>query len=451
MKHHQQLRLIAAVWAATALTTLAQGTGFTYQGCLNSGTNPANGRYDLTFGLFSVSSGVGQVGVTQTNLATGVSNGLFTVALDFGANFPGADRWLEIAARTNGVGAFTTLTPRQKITPAPYAIYSANAASATTAGTVSGAVPAANLTGGILDARLSGNVALLNATQNFTGSNNFTGALAATNLNSRFAGNGSGLTNVNAALLGGLAGATFWRTNGNAGANPTNGAFLGTTDKLALQLKVNGVRALRLEPATDEVLTPYPNLVVGIYSTIASYGGVIAGGEDNHIETNAFMGVIAGGINNVIERNAYYGAILGGYYNFIQDGGYASVIGGGWGNTVATNAIEAVIGGGLYNSIQTPTSPLYTLDGSTIGGGAYNVISNTTFSTIAGGNNSQILDSGLATVGGGGNNLLQFAAGGTIGGGTDNAILTNATYATIGGGFFNGIRDNAFYFSVAKR
>ena len=45
-----------------------------------------------------------------------VSNGLFTAVLDFGNNFPGADRWLEIKVGTN------TLVPRQKLTPAPYAI-----------------------------------------------------------------------------------------------------------------------------------------------------------------------------------------------------------------------------------------------------------------------------------------------------------------------------------------
>jgi hypothetical protein len=53
-----------------------------------------------------------------TNAATLVANGLFTVTLDFGSGvFISSDRWLEISVRTNGVGAFTTLTPRQPITP----------------------------------------------------------------------------------------------------------------------------------------------------------------------------------------------------------------------------------------------------------------------------------------------------------------------------------------------
>jgi len=109
-------------------SAFAQGTAFTYQGRLNSGASPANGSYDLTFALFSVNSGAGQVGNTITNPAVAVSNGLFTVLLDFGNQFPGANRWLEIGVRTNGAAAYTTLTPRQPITPAPYAIFAADAA-----------------------------------------------------------------------------------------------------------------------------------------------------------------------------------------------------------------------------------------------------------------------------------------------------------------------------------
>ena len=52
-----------------------------------------------------------------------VFSGLFTVALNFGAGaFPGAERWLEIQVRTD-LGAFSTLTPRQAVTPAPYAMF----------------------------------------------------------------------------------------------------------------------------------------------------------------------------------------------------------------------------------------------------------------------------------------------------------------------------------------
>ena len=120
-------------------STFAQGTTFTYQGRLNDGANPANGNYDLRFGLYTADVGGNQRGPILTNAATAVNNGLFTVALDFGAVFPGADRWLEIGVRTNGGGTFTTLSPRQPLTPTPYAIFAGGADAAGISGTIPGA------------------------------------------------------------------------------------------------------------------------------------------------------------------------------------------------------------------------------------------------------------------------------------------------------------------------
>ena len=114
-------------------TVHAQGTAFTYQGRLNDGSGPANGGYDLKFSLFnSASGGSAAVGPLTTN-AVAVSNGLFTVGLDFGAGvFNGAPYRLEIGVRTNGsVAPYSTLSPRQAVTAAPYAI---------TAGNVSGPI-----------------------------------------------------------------------------------------------------------------------------------------------------------------------------------------------------------------------------------------------------------------------------------------------------------------------
>lgn len=107
----------------------AQGTAFTYQGHLASGSGGANGIYDLQFTIYNASSGAGVVAGPLTASAVAVSNGLFTVVLDPGVGvFTGAERWLGIAVRTNGAGAFTTLAPRQRITAAPYAVMSSNIA-----------------------------------------------------------------------------------------------------------------------------------------------------------------------------------------------------------------------------------------------------------------------------------------------------------------------------------
>ena len=131
----------------------AQGTAFTYQGRLNDSANLAKGNYDVAFTLFATNvTGVAVAGPV-TNAAVAVSNGLFTTTVDFGNQFPGAARWLELAVRTNGANVFTTLTPRQALTATPYAI---NAATAMFAGLAASAasVPAANITGTFTPAQL---------------------------------------------------------------------------------------------------------------------------------------------------------------------------------------------------------------------------------------------------------------------------------------------------------
>jgi len=136
--------------------------------------------------------GGGQQGPILTNSAIAVSNGLFTVTLDFGNQFPGAPRWLDISVRTNGNGAFAPLSPRQPLTATPYATTAGTATSL--GGTYSGAVtlnnPAnsfsgngANLTslnasqltsGTVGDARLSTNVALRAGGNAFTSNQTIT-------------------------------------------------------------------------------------------------------------------------------------------------------------------------------------------------------------------------------------------------------------------------------------
>ena len=73
--------------------------------------------------MFDAASSGAQFGATLTNSVVGVSNGLFTVSLDFGAGvFTGPDRWLEIGVCANGAGVFALLSPRQKLTATPYAV-----------------------------------------------------------------------------------------------------------------------------------------------------------------------------------------------------------------------------------------------------------------------------------------------------------------------------------------
>jgi hypothetical protein len=130
--------LVAAYFAlnSSSSSVRAQGTAFTYQGRLNDSGAPATGSYDLQFSLYASAANGALIAGPLNNPATGVTNGLFTVTLDFGNQFPGTDRWLEIAVRTNGGGGFSTLAPRQKLTPAPYAIFAGGANSAGLSGPV---------------------------------------------------------------------------------------------------------------------------------------------------------------------------------------------------------------------------------------------------------------------------------------------------------------------------
>jgi hypothetical protein len=166
------LNLLATLALVTMPAVSAQpGSALTYQGQLNTGSTPAAGLYDLGFMLHDAPTGGTQQGPFVFTNGVPITNGLFTVTLDFGSPvFGGAARWLEIGVRTNGATIFTVLTPRQALTPVPYSLYAPSAGSATT---LSGTLPATQLTGTVPDPRLSPNVALLSANQTFTASNTF--------------------------------------------------------------------------------------------------------------------------------------------------------------------------------------------------------------------------------------------------------------------------------------
>src|ERR1035438_9896936 len=154
-------------------TASAQGTAFTYQGRLYDGANPANGNYDMRFQLWTALTGGSTVTGFVTNAPITISNGLFTTTIDFGAGvFTGTAYWLHIGARTNGPSsAYIALSPRQQLTPTPYAIFaeSANAAGLT------GTIPVGDLSG-VSGIGLTG-VALLAGGNNFTGNQTLTGTV----------------------------------------------------------------------------------------------------------------------------------------------------------------------------------------------------------------------------------------------------------------------------------
>src|SRR5271157_3809564 len=92
-------------------SAVAQGTAFSYEGRLNEGGGPANGIYDFQFAVYDSTNTPGNlIAGPLTNAATGVTNGLFAVTLDFGPGiFSGSNYWLQLGVRTNGGVSFTTL------------------------------------------------------------------------------------------------------------------------------------------------------------------------------------------------------------------------------------------------------------------------------------------------------------------------------------------------------
>lgn len=116
----------AVALAVTAPRASALSSAFTYQGQLQQAGTVAAGPCDFQFGLFDGPLAGAQVGATQSRSTVSLTRGVFTVQLDFGtAAFNGNDRFLQIAVRCPaGSGQFTTLSPRQPLTPAPYAIFS---------------------------------------------------------------------------------------------------------------------------------------------------------------------------------------------------------------------------------------------------------------------------------------------------------------------------------------
>src|SRR4051812_44740156 len=117
-----KLKLIAFVLClaefAILSTSHAQGTAFTYQGRLNDGGNPAHGTYDFRFRLASEPLGPTYIGNPYLSNSVFVTNGLFAAVPDFGPGIlTGSNYWLEVDVRTNGAGAYSTLTPLQKLTP----------------------------------------------------------------------------------------------------------------------------------------------------------------------------------------------------------------------------------------------------------------------------------------------------------------------------------------------
>jgi hypothetical protein len=240
------------------------------------------------------------------------------------------------------------------------------------------------------------------------------------------------VANLNTDLLDGIDSSRLWKLGGNAGTTPGTD-FLGTSDNTALELKVNGLRALRIEPQGDS-----PNLIGGSAAnsigpgvtgaTIGGGGG--APGTENKVTGG--LGTVGGGWQNTAGGSATvpggqgnsaggnYSAAGGGFFNAAS--GEKSVVGGGDHNTASGQ--NSAVAGGQYNTATGPWSVL--------AGGSYNAADGN--SNAVGGGYNNLASDLYSTVGGGYHNGAT-GQDSTVAGGAENSA--GNTYSAVGGGFNN--------------
>jgi hypothetical protein len=284
---------------AAALQQL--GTGFSYQGYLEDQNGPVSDSCDFRFSLFGSPDGLDQVGTTQTITNVWVESGYFTVTdLDFGSGaFQGEARYLEVEVSCpTGIGIYTTLDPRQAITPTPYAL--ALPGMYTTPG---GEAP--NVIGGHYANTVSEGV--------FGGTIGGGGSNSGYNYVFDHAGTVSGGANNRA----GSDDVDFWNSDGAAVGGGWNNTASGPIST------VGG--------GADNAANAYAATVGGGQGNIADDGSTTIGGGYNNYAAGG-SSTISGGESNTINWN------------------WASTIGGGYTHTISADA--AVIAGGMNNFIE---------------------------------------------------------------------------------------------------
>lgn len=109
------------------LRATGSNTGFTYQGKLKNSGVAYSGLADMQFRVYATSAGGTALATPFHVTGVSVNEGLFSVRVPFNSDSiyfgTQTDPYLEISVRTpGGSGTFTTLSPRQRITPAPTAL-----------------------------------------------------------------------------------------------------------------------------------------------------------------------------------------------------------------------------------------------------------------------------------------------------------------------------------------
>jgi hypothetical protein len=288
------------------------GTAFTYQGRLTVSGSPADGLFDFEFRLFDALTAGNPVGSAVVVQDVAVSNGLFVVQLDFGDVFLGEAAFLQIGVRPGAsAGAFTALSPRQELTPTPYALHAASALSATN-------------------------------------------ALTATNA---------------------LHAADAWSINGNAATDPaanflgtTDNVALELRANNLAALRIEPKTDVLFGDAPNMIGGYSGNVVIGtvLGATIAGGGALQddASSDSAHNEVSGHFGVVGGGTANLAGQ---WAVVDGGMEN--RAAGQFSTVGGGSDNTASGQG--SVVPGGEYGTAQGASSFAAGFGASALHAGAF--------------------------------------------------------------------------------
>ncbi len=305
----------------------AMGTAFTYQGGLNQAGEPVNGPHDFEFALYDDPNdgGGNQVGSTVTIEDANVIDGSFAVKVDFGSSvFTGDARWLEVSVRpgeSSDPCDFATLSPRQELTPTPYALAlpglwtQQNATSTNLVGGYSGN----SITNGVFGATIGGGgeTAFPNKVADDYGTvgggkGNQAGDDTGTTSDARCAVVGGGQSNTAsgrwATIAGGYSNTASddWATVSGGWSNTASGALA----------SVGGGK-------TNEASNLYTTVGGGQSNTASGQYATVGGGYSN--AANAHYVTVAGGYNNAAIGN---GATVGGGSSNAASGDRATVPGG---------------------------------------------------------------------------------------------------------------------------
>lgn len=417
----------------------AQSTAFNYQGSLNTGGTPANGNHDFEFAMFN--GGGVQIGATLTRSNVSIAQGIFAVELDFGNQFQGADRFLEIRVRPSGGGVFVTLVPRQLITSAPHAIRSLDAAQL-------GGVAANQYV-------LSGASSINAATQFNIGG---TRVLSVGGLNNTFVGVDTALSNT------GVFNSFFGNGAGRFNTSGGNNSFFGT--QAGFHNTTGGVNSFFGVNAGFNNTTGSSNSFFGFASGNNNTGGfnnsffgASSGFSNTTGNTNAFFGHQAGRANTTGNQNAFFGSdagssnTTGNQNSFFGTGaGFSNTIGiqnsffgtnAGSSNTTATNnsffgnqAGQATTTGGNNAFFgqgagrANTTGFLNSFFGANAGQDNTIGVANSFFGSVAGDSNTS------------GNNNAFFGANS---GGSNTIGNSNSFFGSFAGNANSTANDNAFF------